>query len=253
MDPTSSFQHKMVKYLEGVHVGEFLTGKYHDINMQVKEAVTEPTYKGPTLTLPEKPPPHCRRKKCKGCFKCKCNRIWSHKFKSTVDDLLLRSNMHSCGIRCLWHKHKSCKSRFPQDIFKQTLVDPKTGALNMKKGEPNMNTVTPVLTYLLRSNTDVTSLLSGTAIKAVVAYVTEYVTKTGLKTYTIFDTIKSVFDKNSELIGGDKDRQEKARSLVTKVVNSLTTKLEMGSPMASLYLLGNPDHYTNHRFVMFYW
>ena len=23
--------------------------------------------------------------------------------------------------------------------------------------------------------------------------------------------------------------------------------------MASLYLLGNPDHYTNHNFVVFYW
>jgi hypothetical protein len=73
-------------------------------------------------------------------------------------------------------------------------VEPKTGALNLKKGEPWMNTVTPVLTYLLRSNSDVTSLLSGTAIKAVVAYVTDYITKQSLKTYTIFDVIKSIFD-----------------------------------------------------------
>ena len=30
-------------------------------------------------------------------------------------------------------------------------------------------------------------------------------------------------------------------------------KLEIGGPMASLYLLGNPDHYTNHDFVVFHW
>jgi hypothetical protein len=29
--------------------------------------------------------------------------------------------------------------------------------------------------------------------------------------------------------------------------------MEIGAPMASLYLLGNPDHYTNHKFVVFYW
>src|SRR5580700_4563390 len=29
--------------------------------------------------------------------------------------------------------------------------------------------------------------------------------------------------------------------------------MEIGGPMASLYLLGNPDHYTNHIFVPFYW
>ncbi|EDQ99792.1 uncharacterized protein LACBIDRAFT_315140 [Laccaria bicolor S238N-H82] len=29
--------------------------------------------------------------------------------------------------------------------------------------------------------------------------------------------------------------------------------MEIGSPMASLYLLGNPDHYTSHKFTLFYW
>jgi hypothetical protein len=33
----------------------------------------------------------------------------------------------------------------------------------------------------------------------------------------------------------------------------LTAKLEIGGPMASLYVLGNPDHYTGHVFVPFYW
>jgi hypothetical protein len=123
----------------------------------------------------------------------------------------------------------------------------------MKKGEAHMNTVSPALTYLLRCNTDVTSLLSGTAVKAIVAYVTEYVTKPGLKTYSIFDTIRSVFDKNSELIGGDHKRQETARRMLTQVVNALTAKIEVGGPMASLYLLKNPDHYTSHSFRSFYW
>jgi len=123
----------------------------------------------------------------------------------------------------------------------------------MKKGEAHMNTITPILTYLLHCNTDVTSLLSGTAVKAVVAYVMEYVTKPGLKTYSIFDTIQSVFDRNSELIGGDQKRHEKARSLLTKVVNALTAKIGIGGPMASLYLLKHPDHYTSHKFKTFYW
>jgi len=74
-----------------------------------------------------------------------------------------------------------------------------------------------------------------------------------LKTYTIFDTIKSVFDKNSEMLGGTQKRKNKARSLLTRIVNTLTAKLEIGGPMASLYLLGNPDHYTNQNVVVFYW
>ena len=40
---------------------------------------------------------------------------------------------------------------------------------------------------------------------------------------------------------------------MTKIVNSLSAKMEMGSPMACMYFLGNPDHYTNYSFVPFYW
>ena len=46
---------------------------------------------------------------------------------------------------------------------------------------------------------------------------------------------------------------DKARKVVTKLTNSLIGKLEIGAPMASMYLLGNPDHYTNQQFNDFYW
>jgi len=59
--------------------------------------------------------------------------------------------------------------------------NPETGSLNIKKGEASLNTFTDILTYLMRCNTDVTSLLSATAIKSTVAYVTDYITKTPLR------------------------------------------------------------------------
>jgi hypothetical protein len=90
-------------------------------------------------------------------------------------------------------------------------------------------------------------------VKAVVVYVTEYVTKPGLKTYSIFYTIQSVFNRNSELTVGIQKRCEKAKHLLTQIVNAFTAKLEIGGPMASLYLLKNPDHYTSHTFSTFYW
>ena len=49
------------------------------------------------------------------------------------------------------------------------------------------------------------------------------------------------------------DRKEKARQLLTQIVGALTSKLEIGGPMASMYLLGNPDHYTGNKFQTFYW
>src|SRR6266511_6135398 len=133
----------------------------------------------------------------------------------------------------------------------KTLID-ETGFINMKKIVAWLNTFTPLVTYIFRCNTDVTSLSSGTAIKAVVMYVSDYITKTSLKTHTIFDSIHSVFSKNSEMIGGTLPMKEKARMVMTKIVNMISAKMEMGAPMISMYLLGNPDHYTDHKFIPFF-
>ena len=54
----------------------------------------------------------------------------------------------------------------------------------MKKGEAWVNTFTPVLTYLSRCNTDVTSLLSGTAMRAV-----SVVDRLELRTSDSFDVV----------------------------------------------------------------
>jgi hypothetical protein len=259
MDVNSDFQKKLVEYLESLCVGQFLTGTKAEVSDNVTIASNDSNYTDPTYTLPDSPPT-CPRCKTKCCLQHDNQKTWWQKFKTCVDDILLRSNIHTHKINqhgkdksyCL-NAVGQCKRRFPRETFEQTLVEPKTGALNLKKGEPWMNTITPTLTYLLRINSDVTSLLSGTAIKAVVAYITDYITKQSLKTYSIFDVIKSIFNRNTEMLGSNLKRKEKVRKLFTQIVNSLTAKMEIGGPMASLYVLGNPDHYTNYQFVPFYW
>src|SRR6202050_20246 len=99
-------------------------------------------------------------------------------------------NKHQPVTGCLSKKWGKCKARFPRKTFEHTEVNMDNGVLNIKKGESMLDTVTAEVTYLLHSNTDVTCLLSGTAIKAVVAYVSDYISKPSLKTYLIFKAIK---------------------------------------------------------------
>ena len=96
-------------------------------------------------------------------------------------------------VDSLW---KSCqgtvsRSRLPNHIF-------------MEKHEPFLNTFTAVITYLLRCNTDTTCLLSGTAIKAALAYITDYVSKNSLSTHTIFSTLKTVFQRSDDILLRDR-------------------------------------------------
>ncbi|KZP15809.1 hypothetical protein FIBSPDRAFT_713284, partial [Athelia psychrophila] len=194
MSGDSVFQKRMVEYLETAHQGEFCEDNHIGVRDRVAEASSLPDYADPTHTMPESAPPPCKVENCQDCECCDGLRGWWVRLKDVVNDLLLKSNMHTCiNAKCRPKGQIDCKSRFPRDTFAQTLLDTGTGALTMKKGDPDMNTFNYIMTYLLRCNSDVTSLLSGTAMKAVVAYVTEYITKTGLKTYHVFDIIRSVF------------------------------------------------------------
>ncbi|EPQ56049.1 hypothetical protein GLOTRDRAFT_41465, partial [Gloeophyllum trabeum ATCC 11539] len=249
MNPQSTFWKEMVDYLESVHQGEFIDKTMTEVQNDVAYAASDPDYKDPTQTLPEAPPYPCNHQpdvKCHNCTKCD---TWWQSFKNNVNDLLYRSNIHSCGDHCT--VKGECKAKFPRPY--KTTVDEKVGYIILKKLETRLNTFTTTLTYLLRSNPDVTSLLSGTALKSVAAYVTDYITETPLKTYTIFQTICDVFNCQTTMIGGTLRDQEKARKLPTQIVNSLSVRMEMGAPMAAAYLLGNPDHYTSHRFRTVYW
>jgi len=49
--------------------------------------------------------------------------------------------------------------------------------------------------------------MSETSIKAVISYVTDYVTKPSFKTHQIFSSAYDIFEKNSELIGGTLEEQ----------------------------------------------
>ncbi|KAF8800810.1 hypothetical protein BYT27DRAFT_7116618 [Phlegmacium glaucopus] len=96
-------------------------------------------------------------------------------------------------------------------------------------------------------------MLSGTSIKAVISYVTDYISKPVLKTHQIFSTPYNILDKNSKLEHDDPSQTDDAHKIILKIVNALSTKMEIGSPMAAMYLLQNPDHYTSHKFIPFWW
>ena len=175
------------------------------------------------------------------------------KSAKNVDENGTQSTNNSGPKGCL-NENGECTARFPQDVITKTTIDD-DGYIFLKKLESMMNCITPLLTYLLQCNTDITSLQSGTAIKAIAYYITNYITKQSLKTHQLFSSAYDVSEKNTELLNdfGKKNGKEAARKLILKFVNSLSAKLEIGSPMASAYLLGNPDHYSSHEFVIFWW
>ena len=72
--------------------------------------------------------------------------------------------------------------------------------------------------------------------------------------HQILASVYNVFQCNEVLLVGDtKAEDNSCQQLILKIVNALLAKLELDSPMASMYLLRNPDHYMGHSFVPFWW
>ncbi|TFK59310.1 hypothetical protein BDN72DRAFT_750445, partial [Pluteus cervinus] len=208
-DNNGPFQKELIAYLESVHQGEYFTGQQDAVLERIQEeSKREDTeYQNPTETLPIPPPAGKCKEQCSKCQNCIKYDTWHNQYLATTDDLILKSNIHKCGssfnkdgsqnktkqyVGCMDNKWGKCRARFPRQLHKESHVDRVTGTLFMKKLEPWINTFTPALTYLFRCNTDVTSLKSGTAIKAVTLYVSNYITKTALKTHVVFDSIRSI-------------------------------------------------------------
>jgi hypothetical protein len=74
-----------------------------------------------------------------------------------------------------------------------------------------------------------------------------------LRSYQIFLSVFDVFERNPNIWKVSRSEGDAARKLILKMANTLTSKIELGGPMAAMYLLGQPDHYTSHEFVPLYW
>ncbi|KAF8234184.1 hypothetical protein L208DRAFT_1263255 [Tricholoma matsutake] len=149
-DPNSIFSESLVKYLESCHAGEFITGTKETVEKKVELEMASENYEDPTETLPVAPLPVCTITNHQNCDKCTAMTLWTKKYYETVDDLLLKSNVHTCTTNrskngsqhklcsftcCLDNIWNKCKAQFPRPLFEYTTVDKETGSLNCKKRE----------------------------------------------------------------------------------------------------------------------
>ncbi|KDQ56940.1 hypothetical protein JAAARDRAFT_131340 [Jaapia argillacea MUCL 33604] len=69
----------------------------------------------------------------------------------------------------------------------------------------------------------------------------------------MFDVVRNIVERKSEFLNGTFDSIERGRRLLTQITNAFMVKMEIGAPMAALFLMGKNDHYTNCKFKTFYW
>jgi hypothetical protein len=117
-------------------------GAKSKVSERVENWSQDVSYYDFTTMLLTPPPPPCDDF-CKDCVFKGQRKSWWKEFNDTVDNILLRLNQHVHTVGkdgndmfyCT-NSRGECKRRFLRDTFEQTLMDLKTGTLNLKRRKP---------------------------------------------------------------------------------------------------------------------
>ena len=183
------------------------------------------------------------------------------RLKSRLKDLHLLAKecqIHSHTKTCYKHqkKGKAMECRFDHDEnnFREVSeFDPETGELSLRCLQGMVNNFNTAMLEAIRCNMDIKFIGSGESAKAILYYVTNYITKTDLKTHVAFAALELAVKKLGEFDPNVDEGTLRAKRMLQKCAYAMVSHQELSAQQVAAYLVGGGDHYTSHRFQNLYW
>ena len=180
-------------------------------------------------------------------------------FKKDIVHLVCSSNIHRHTATCYKYSktnaNPTCRMRMPRRIEKVSSIDIESGEIKLKRLHETINNFNEYIISACRSNMDIKYIFSGSDAKALVYYITDYVTKSSLSFHDTFSLVlKAVKSFEKQKLDTDAllNAEEKSRRLVLRCYNTLASQQELSGVQVASYLMGWPDHYTTHEFANLY-
>ncbi|CAF2657408.1 unnamed protein product [Rotaria sp. Silwood2] len=178
------------------------------------------------------------------------------RFRADVIQLVETDNKHKHTDTCYKYSNpkqgdkKNCRLHMPRKLVPVSTIDPDTGHISMRRSDPWINNFNEYLIATCRSNMDIKFIWSGSDAKALVYYITDYVTKMSLSFHDTLALVqKSITSFNNSSHQMDNDSAiEKSRKLVLRCYNTLASQQELSGVQVASYLMNWDDHYTTHKF-----
>lgn len=177
-------------------------------------------------------------------------------FKRDVVKLVTNNNIHTHTTTCYKYSKKQnnpvCRMRMPRKIEHTSSIDIESGEIRLKRLHETINNFNEYIITACRSNMDIKYIFSGSDAKALVYYITDYVTKSNLSFHDTFSLVlKAVqsLEKHKLPDNNNMSAEEKSRRLVLRCYNTLASQQELSSSQVASYIMGWSDHYTTHEFA----
>ncbi|KAI0084698.1 hypothetical protein BDY19DRAFT_898004, partial [Irpex rosettiformis] len=187
-------------------------------------------------------------------------------------------DLHRLATSCQLHQHrktcfKYCKPgepkvcRFdldPENVQLCSTFDEATGEICLQCLDGMVNNFNRTILEAMRCNMDIQFIGSGEGAKAITYYITNYITKTQLKTHVAYAALELAVrrlgeyndDHVSEQLGSRPDEDSYttyAKSMLRRCAYAILTHQELSAQQVASYLMGYTDCYTNATFANLYW
>ena len=198
------------------------------------------------------------------CAVCGINMNVDPSAKDTLKALLkdlrnifVESQHHSHTKTCYKYSisgEKSCCFNLDEaNVTPTTSFNEEIGSLMMRHLDGMVNNYNPTIVVATRCNGDIKFMASGDAAKSVLFYITDYITKTQLKSHVSFSALEAALKRLGNPDPMDTDIELRAKKMLQKCVYSIISHQELSGQQVATYLKGYGDHYSSHKYWNLYW
>ncbi|KAI0078109.1 hypothetical protein K474DRAFT_1574994, partial [Panus rudis PR-1116 ss-1] len=186
---------------------------------------------------------------------------FSVRYRERVNSIVAKFNWHTHTPTCWKYLRKgeakvdsNCRMRIDGTTHPETTVDTDTGSITLRRLHPWIANYNNLVIFLLQSNMDIKYIGSGDGAKALLYYITDYITKPPLPIHAGLSALCYAIGRTGALNFVEQNENEKqyARAL-TMMVNSMMAKQEIPHQQVMAYLVGGGNHYRSHTFRTLHW
>ena len=156
------------------------------------------------------------------------------------------------GCRKVCHKYGNdgrCRFLFPHEIVEASYFDSETNSIFLLVRDGTVNYFNPYLLVFCRHNHDIKCILSGKAAKAAMFYITDYITKSDLKTHEMLSLLSRAVANLSESPDNQESMLIRSKRLLHKCLSQFTRQQQIHAQQAARYLRGLNDSIPSHETV----
>ncbi|KAF8222343.1 hypothetical protein L208DRAFT_1323169, partial [Tricholoma matsutake] len=132
-------------------------------------------------------------------------------------------------------------------------VDPETGEINLKCLDGMVNHFNATILSAMHCNMDLKFIGSGESAKAILYYITDYISKAELKAHVAYAALELAVQELGEYNPLDDEPTVRAKRLLQKCAHAMISHQELSSQQVMSYLLDFEDHFTSHQFNSLFW